>query len=248
MSVNEKIVITLDTETPAYAQVETSQGQARSSKIISVESLTDVLGKHATRTSPMLPNNLLRYKERSKDIVFMTQIPAQRRLVKYSVSDSVTEYNIMTPNLVLFTRFERIDGTENVRYLTSHMVATKSSVLAGIESVYFAPFGNIYIRSDEDSRNHEICWGSDVHLGSTLKMIDIHPDIFFRAIFNTDLDSDRFNEHTIEDFRIFKTNHIYKQMHNMFENGSSEEEVLAYLHEHLKPVSELDVNQQFNIY
>lgn len=248
METNEKIIITLDTENPAYAEVQTIQRLARSTKTISVESLTDVLGKHATRTSPMLPNQLLRYKERSKDNIYMTQVPAHRRTVKYIISGTTTEYDIMVPNIVLLTRFERVPGSNNVRFLNSFMIATKYPVMTGLEDAYYAPFGNIYGRGDTDSRNHEICWGSDATLGTSLKMIDMHPDIFFRAAFNTDLDSNRFLDHTIEDFNIFKTNHLYQKMNSLFQSGKTEEEVLEYLHTYMKPIPSMNVNQQFEIY
>lgn len=247
MSQKEQIIITLDNDTPAYAKVDTVLEKSRSTKTISVEALTQVLGKHATRTSPILPNRLVRFKERASDNVFMTQVPSHRRTVNYVISDKTHTYDIMVPNLVLFTRFERVPGTEQVRFLNSMMIATKQPVMSGLEDAFLAPFGNIYNRSNSHSRNHEICWGSSARLGSSAKMIDMHVDIFFLAAFNTDLDTDRFNDHMVNDFRVFKTNHLYDQMNRMFKDGSTEEEVLTYLHTHMKSEENTNVNTIFEL-
>lgn len=237
--------ITISSDTPHYAHIVTTEGMSSSEKTISFDSLTAVLGAHAKRSTPMLPNNLLRLKEDKRTTLYMVQAPARKRTVEYRIGTNPHTYDIMTPNLVYVAQVEVNPGDGRVKFGDGKLFATLKPVVTGLEETYFAPFGNIYRNEGTDTRDR-ICWGNDASLGTTLKMVDLHISRFFLAPFNSDLDDKRFQSHEVGEFKIFKTNHLYAQMDTMFKDGSTEEEVLEYLNRHLMKQGDETVNSYFD--
>jgi len=229
-----ELTITLSSDTPYYAHIKSKEGLSSSEKTVSFDALTSVLGAHAKRSTPLLPNNLLRMKDDKKTTRYMVQTPAKKRNVIYKINGTDHHYEIMTPTLVYIAHVENIAGAERVKFHEGQLFATNTPVLTGLERTYHAPFGNIW-KNASCYNSDKICWGENASLGTTLKMSDLHVDRFFLAAFNTDLDTGRFEEHSIEDFKLFKTNHLYAQMDKMFKEGATEQQVLDYLHQHMSP-------------
>lgn len=240
-----QMTITISSDTPHYATIMTKEGLSSSEKTISFDALTNILGAHSKRSTPLLPNNLLRMKEDKQSARYMVQVPARKRKIEYRTGATINEYDIMTPNLVYVAKADHDGNPAKVTFGDGQLFATVVPVVTGFEETYHAPFGNIY-KNPESHNRDRICWGLGANLGTSLKMIDMHMAIFFQAVFNTDLDDNRFVSHEIEGARIFKTNHLFVQMDKMFQDGASEQEVLAYLHKHMLKQSSATVNSYFD--
>lgn len=133
-----------------------------------------------------------------------------RRSLRDRFGRPVRAFDIMVPNAVLFM-------DKNIEYnRTKVKVFTTggTTVMTGNERLYEYPMPNIY---EEDG---SICWG-DLESGAQIESLrnieGLFPS-FLASEFNHDLYDNRLEGELLD---------VWKEMHEMFKEGKSEEEVLS---------------------
>lgn len=223
-----------------YVEVDSYNNDIKTSKTISYESLKALAESNTNAfESPFLPGTYGVQKmfiSNERHIYLYTEPP---RIItcKYnaknsrydepdvsSSNDGLHENQFVCPSLAWFIVLcPNGDGT--FRLYRNYVMALKGNVISGNETLYHAPFANIY-------GDGNICWGDiDIQV-PTPKAIQGLSARFFNAIANTDLDNNRFLRFQRKHFsgEAFYTLHLQMETDKMLEEDEPEK-VLSFVHD-----------------
>lgn len=254
-----------------YVEVKEEQEHGTTLKNISVDSLSSVFRKSVDVQTDWLPGEygVQKYAVKGNIELYLYLEPARVVNAKYEIEsrdnpepdyddyEDEDEYEeahatylenmdslnnkTVAPILAWFIMLEkRSSGSYNV--LKTAMFAMKQPILTGYESLYSAPFANVY---DHD----EVCWGYNTVQIPALKSIQGLSTLFFNAIANSDLDSNRFIrfERKLVGGNASRSVHLQMETNEMFKKGYTAEQVLELVNNSLSEKSK-NVNDMFNYY
>lgn len=202
----------------SHIHVALNENNMRTEKNIAYSDISRLFENRGNTTSDYLPGEygVQRYAtSRDKELYLYTEPP---RVVetKYSIGGHMHKNQFVCPALAWFVMLRKRGNT--YEYLEGHVFAMKGSILTGKETLYRAPFSNVY-------NDHRICWGNNVVLMPSIKAIQGLSTLFFNAPFNNDLDSERFRsfDRKLTGGQAIKTVHLQMEIGKMLETGTPQE-------------------------
>jgi hypothetical protein len=185
---NSEMVIRVKSD---HIDITTIRNGVASTKPTSLADLQNVLNRDRNLETPLLPGHwgTQKYIMRGSRELYALSTPPHIRTVKYDFrgSEGIKDFKIPLPGMlwVIIVNVKR-EGGEEVRQV-AHMMsyALRNWIMSERDLVYKFPFSNV--------SSDYCCWGSQrVQVGGS-KSVTTVPDQFLNGVFNSDLDSHKFD-------------------------------------------------------
>lgn len=198
-----------------YVEVKIEKDGLIENKVIDYETYIDLIKDEKEYDSGILPGEYgIKYIHETinGDTIYIYVEPARKikyRMLDTDIEDDYEEYESVTPILVWYI-FKNREG-----YIKPKVFAMKNPPFMMNESIYRAPFSNIY-------ESGEICWGNAVTpvLNTPLKIQGLSY-AFFNGIDNFDLSEGRISEfERSSGYNGFTPAHLHSDIGEQLSEGS----------------------------